>query len=150
MTQGAQFHPLPGESCRRVAGRQGLYLGGKPCVEHLAVPVLGKDRIHVDVAADAPQFLDLLALAEQEPVGVEGRLQPRPVKLGHVHAELQLGAIHRNQARGKHDGHLTFVIVLFIYWSGRVNVAVATPGKRDAGHEAAVADYGERGLSALR
>ena len=58
------------------------------------------------------QFIDLLDVAEHETVRVEGCGQPGPVELGNIHAELQLGAVHRNEACGKQGCHLIIVVGL--------------------------------------
>jgi hypothetical protein len=76
--------------------------GGK----HFSFAVLGQPGVHVDVLADTPQFLDLLSLTEPESMDMERRLQPGPVKLGHIHADLQSSAVHEYQACGKWRCHL--------------------------------------------
>ena len=94
MAQSAQFRALASQWRRQVTRRQRSHLPGQAGVKHLIVRVLGKHRIHVDVIADAPKLVDLLALAEQESVGMERGLQPRPIQFGHIHAELKLSTVH--------------------------------------------------------
>ena len=94
--------PGQGLDPRRQAGGERLVIAN----------LLGKDRIHIHVRAESLQFLDLFGVAEHEPMGMEGRVQPGPVEFGDIHAELQLGAVHRNEACGKQGCHLIIVIGL--------------------------------------
>ncbi len=113
MAEGPQLEALAGEGRWRVPVGQGLDPRRQAGGERLVIAnLLGQDRIHIHVRAESLQFLDLFGVAEHEPVGMEGRVQPGPVELGDIHAELQLGAVHRNEACGKQGCHLIIVVGL--------------------------------------
>ena len=94
-----QRMPAPVDAGHLIARFQDAHARSQASAEQVVLTVSRKHRIDIHIVAKAGQCLDLFCSAEQKTMRVKWRLQPRSIKLGDIHAELQPTAVNRNQLR---------------------------------------------------